>query len=70
MQMEGVSVFSPKDWESLGKDGTTYAAEDLKKCLEGLARHLFGKLAETILVIKFDRKYVRGFCFVERQSED
>ncbi|OWM65899.1 hypothetical protein CDL15_Pgr015324 [Punica granatum] len=41
-QMEGVRVFRPIDWESSGKDGTTYAAEDLKKCLEGLARHLFG----------------------------
>ncbi|KAK4771996.1 hypothetical protein SAY86_013771 [Trapa natans] len=41
-QMEGVCVFSPEDWESSGKDGTAYAAEDLKKCLEGLARHLFG----------------------------
>lgn len=41
-QMEGVRVFSPNDWESSGQDGTAYAAEDLKKCLEGLARHLFG----------------------------
>ncbi|KAI3892366.1 hypothetical protein MKW92_015285 [Papaver armeniacum] len=41
-QMEGVRVFSPDEWEASGKDGTTYAAEDLKKCLEGLARHLFG----------------------------
>lgn len=41
--MEGVHVFSPNDWESSGQDGTAYAAEDLKKCLEGLARHLFGK---------------------------
>ncbi|KAK4765227.1 hypothetical protein SAY86_026317 [Trapa natans] len=41
-QMEGVRVFSPEDWKSSGKDGTAYAAEDLKKCLEGLARHLFG----------------------------
>ncbi|XP_030458793.1 phenylalanine--tRNA ligase, chloroplastic/mitochondrial isoform X1 [Syzygium oleosum] len=41
-QMEGVHVFSPNDWESSGQDSTAYAAEDLKKCLEGLARHLFG----------------------------
>ncbi|GAB4852920.1 hypothetical protein Ancab_017117 [Ancistrocladus abbreviatus] len=41
-QMEGVRVFSPKDWESSGVDSASYAAEDLKTCLEGLARHLFG----------------------------
>ncbi|KAK9667134.1 hypothetical protein RND81_14G235500 [Saponaria officinalis] len=41
-QMEGVRVFSPEDWESSGKDASTYIAEDLKTCLEGLARHLFG----------------------------
>ncbi|KAI4341892.1 hypothetical protein MLD38_026563 [Melastoma candidum] len=41
-QMEGVRVFSPSDWESSGKGSTTYVAEDLKKCLEGLAQHLFG----------------------------
>lgn len=43
-QMEGVRVFSPEDWEGSGLDGTAYAAEDLKKCLEGLARHLFGSV--------------------------
>ncbi|CAA3020759.1 phenylalanine--tRNA ligase, chloroplastic mitochondrial [Olea europaea subsp. europaea] len=41
-QMEGVRVFTPVDWEASGNDATSYAAEDLKKCLEGLARHLFG----------------------------
>ncbi|GAB2291683.1 hypothetical protein Dimus_025936 [Dionaea muscipula] len=41
-QMEGVRVFSVDDWESSGVDATSYAAGDLKKCLEGLARHLFG----------------------------
>lgn len=41
--MEGVRVFSLNDWEASGTDGTSYAADDLKKCLEGLARHLFGK---------------------------
>lgn len=40
--MEGFRVFNPEDWEPSGMDGTSYAAEDLKKCLEGLARHLFG----------------------------
>ena len=44
IQMEGFCVFSPEDWKESGKDSTLYAAEDLKKCLEGLARHLFGKL--------------------------
>lgn len=44
IQMEGFCVFSPEDWNESGIDSTLYAAEDLKKCLEGLARHLFGKL--------------------------
>ena len=42
MQMEGVRVFNPGDWEGSGIDATAYAAGDLKKCLEGLACHLFG----------------------------
>ncbi|GAA0141408.1 aminoacyl-tRNA synthetase [Lithospermum erythrorhizon] len=41
-QMEGVRVFTKDDWEGSGVDATSYAAEDLKKCLEGLALHLFG----------------------------
>lgn len=41
--MEGVRVFSPNDWDVSGMDATSYAAKDLKECLEGLARHLFGK---------------------------
>uniref|UniRef100_A0A6M2FB18 phenylalanine--tRNA ligase n=1 Tax=Populus davidiana TaxID=266767 RepID=A0A6M2FB18_9ROSI len=41
-QMEGFRVFSPDEWEASGVDGTSFAAEDLKKCLEGLATHLFG----------------------------
>ncbi|RLN00882.1 hypothetical protein C2845_PM06G30320 [Panicum miliaceum] len=41
-QMEGFRVFSPDDWSGSGMDGTAYAAADLKKTLEGLARHLFG----------------------------
>ncbi|GAB4838713.1 hypothetical protein Ancab_028256 [Ancistrocladus abbreviatus] len=41
-QMEGVRVFSSNDWESSGVDATSYAAGDLKTCLEGLACHLFG----------------------------
>lgn len=42
--MEGVRVFSPNDWEGSGTDATSYAAADLKICLEGLAQHLFGIL--------------------------
>ncbi|XP_057816032.1 phenylalanine--tRNA ligase, chloroplastic/mitochondrial isoform X2 [Cryptomeria japonica] len=41
-QMEGFRVFSPAEWEESGVDGTSYAAMDLKKNLEALARHLFG----------------------------
>ncbi|KAK4726568.1 hypothetical protein R3W88_031485 [Solanum pinnatisectum] len=43
-QMEGVRVFAPNDWEASGTDATSHAAEALKKCLEGLARHLFGSM--------------------------
>ncbi|GJX87068.1 ALP1-like protein [Tanacetum coccineum] len=42
-QMEGVRVFNPSDWTASGMDGTLYAAQELKACLEGLARHLFGR---------------------------
>ncbi|GMI70500.1 hypothetical protein like AT3G58140 [Hibiscus trionum] len=41
-QMEGVCVFTPDNWQASSLDPTAYAAEDLKKSLEGLARHLFG----------------------------
>lgn len=41
-QMEGFRVFSLEDWEASGLDASTFAAKDLKKCLEGLARYLFG----------------------------
>ncbi|XP_021679424.2 phenylalanine--tRNA ligase, chloroplastic/mitochondrial isoform X2 [Hevea brasiliensis] len=41
-QMEGFRVFYPDEWDASGLDATAFAAEDLKKCLEGLARHLFG----------------------------
>ncbi|XP_010914393.1 phenylalanine--tRNA ligase, chloroplastic/mitochondrial [Elaeis guineensis] len=41
-QMEGVRVFSPDDWAGSGMDATSYVAMDLKKSLEGLAKHLFG----------------------------
>ncbi|KAG0539294.1 hypothetical protein BDA96_03G310800 [Sorghum bicolor] len=40
-QMEGFRVFSPDEWSGSGMDGTAYAAAELKKMLEGLARHLF-----------------------------
>ena len=58
--MEGVRVFSPDDWDASGVDATSYAAEDLKKCLEGLANHLFGKLRTKTLLSKWTlvtRKY-------------
>jgi len=42
--MEGVRVFSPGEWVASGMDATSYAAMDLKKSLEGLAQHLFGKI--------------------------
>ncbi|KHN13914.1 Phenylalanine--tRNA ligase, chloroplastic/mitochondrial [Glycine soja] len=41
-QMEGFRVFVPEEWEASGMDATLFAATDLKQCLEGLARHLFG----------------------------
>ncbi|KAE8696040.1 Phenylalanine--tRNA ligase [Hibiscus syriacus] len=40
--MEGVRVFTPDIWEGSGLDPTSYAAEDLKKSLGGLARDLCG----------------------------
>nr|XP_024375204.1 phenylalanine--tRNA ligase, chloroplastic/mitochondrial-like [Physcomitrium patens]PNR54065.1 hypothetical protein PHYPA_007741 [Physcomitrium patens] len=44
-QMEGFRVFTPEEWEAAGSsDGTAYAAQDLKKTLEGLARRLFGEV--------------------------
>lgn len=52
-QMEGVRVFSLSDWEPSGTDGTSYAADNLKKCLEGLARHLFGKCIELRNILFF-----------------
>ncbi|XP_058753796.1 phenylalanine--tRNA ligase, chloroplastic/mitochondrial-like [Vicia villosa] len=41
-QMEGFRVFVPDEWEASGMDATSFAAAELKKCLEGLARVLFG----------------------------
>lgn len=52
VQMEGVRVFSPEDWEASGVDGTEYAAQDLKKCLEGLARHLFGIKYRMMVILR------------------
>lgn len=57
IQMEGVRVFTPADWEGSGADATQYAAEDLKKCLEGLAGHLFGTV---------ELKY--SFCSISRKK--
>lgn len=41
--MEGVRVFSSDECAGSGVDATSYAAMDLKKSLEGLAQHLFGR---------------------------
>ena len=41
-QMEGVKIFEPKDWEGSGMSEVEFVKEDLKKTLEGLAKHLFG----------------------------
>lgn len=47
--MEGVSIFYPDEWGAAGLDATEYAAKDLKRCLEGLACHLFGKTTLVFL---------------------
>ena len=56
--MEGFRVFVPSEWETSGVDGTTFALQDLKETLEGLAKRLFGEIKffichviKTILVI-------------------
>lgn len=54
MQMEGFRVFSPDDWLGSDMDGTAYAAADLKKTLEGLARHLFGKSLKSYSLLLKD----------------
>lgn len=37
-------VFKPADWEAVGmSDGTAYAERELKRALEGMAKHLFGE---------------------------
>ncbi|KAH7432484.1 hypothetical protein KP509_07G024500 [Ceratopteris richardii] len=41
-QMEGFRVFSQAEWEAAGVDGTSFALQDLKETLEGLAKRLFG----------------------------
>ncbi|QDZ17535.1 phenylalanyl-tRNA synthetase [Chloropicon primus] len=41
-QMEGVKIFEPSDWEGSGLGEVEYVREDLKRTLEGLAKHLFG----------------------------
>ncbi|KAL4444996.1 hypothetical protein ABPG77_004046 [Micractinium sp. CCAP 211/92] len=43
-QMEGVRVFGPADWEAAGQDPTAFAEAELKRTLEGLAKHLFGEV--------------------------
>mmetsp|Transcript_2105 Transcript_2105/g.7522 ORF Transcript_2105/g.7522 Transcript_2105/m.7522 type:complete len:453 (+) Transcript_2105:172-1530(+) len=41
-QMEGFRVFEPAEWEAAGCTAVELAERELKKTLEGLARHLFG----------------------------
>ncbi|MCO5573064.1 hypothetical protein L7F22_026829 [Adiantum nelumboides] len=41
-QMEGFPIFSSAEWEAAGTDGTSFALQDLKDTLEGLAKRLFG----------------------------
>jgi len=41
-QMEGVRVFDQSEWGGEGADGTAFCQEELRKELEGLAKHLFG----------------------------
>ena len=63
-QMEGVRVFEPAEFSSSGSSGsgsgddavaagTAHAERELKRVLEGLARHLFGSEAETRWVDAF-----------------
>ncbi|MCO5573061.1 hypothetical protein L7F22_026826 [Adiantum nelumboides] len=40
--MEGFPIFSSAEWEAAGTDGTSFALQDLKDTLEGLAKRLFG----------------------------
>lgn len=49
-QMEGVQVFTPADWEAAGLDGTAFAERELKRALEGMAKHLFGAQLFSIFV--------------------
>lgn len=47
-QMEGVCVFTKEEWEAAGyEDGTKLCEDELKRTLEGLARHLFGWVTST-----------------------
>lgn len=42
--MEGVKVFTNDEWVEAGLSSVNYVEKDLKEALEGLARHLFGKV--------------------------
>lgn len=46
--MEGVKVFSNDEWVEAGLSSVNYIEKDLKECLEGLARHLFGESAFSL----------------------
>ena len=56
--MEGARVFTPDNWEASGLAPTSYAAEDLKKSLEGLPDWLV-----TYLVIFRVKALLRDYNF-------
>ena len=42
-------MYEPSEWEAKGISGQELAAQELKKVLEGLARHLFGDVQVKLL---------------------
>ena len=35
-------VYTPDDWEAAGLEGLQFMEQELKRTLEGMAKHLFG----------------------------
>ncbi|CAA3020757.1 Hypothetical predicted protein [Olea europaea subsp. europaea] len=73
-QMEGVRVFTLADWEASDTDATSYAMEDLKKCLEGdsftennlyeVIRGIAEDLVEEVkLIDNFTKKGMTSHCY-------